>query len=134
MRKLSLTVLMSLGLLGCAVERVEPMTVPLVYAPSPNSAGITGVLSCTAIGRDRSNRCAGPTSPSACVRLQNKPLNARVSTSSDPTAWVRQGVDSYLSHNGLKIQASGPKLALTLNSWRPPRASTTAPAIPPWWD
>ena len=47
--------------------------------------------------------------------MEKSPLKAAVSTGSDPTAWVRQGVDSYLSHNGLKVQGSGPKLALTLN-------------------
>jgi hypothetical protein len=113
MRKLSLTVLMSLGLLGCAAERVEPMNVPLVYSPSPSSPSLTGVLSCTAIGPlevtdARADKSLG------LRTLENKPLKASVSTSSDPTAWVRQGVDSYLSHNGLKVQGSGPKLALTL--------------------
>ena len=114
MRKLSLTVLMSLGLLGCAVERVEPMNVPLVYSPSAGAAAITGVLSCTAIGAI--DVTDGRAEKSLGLRtLENKPLKASVSTSSDPTAWVRQGVDSYLSHNGLKVQSNGPKLALTLD-------------------
>jgi hypothetical protein len=48
--------------------------------------------------------------------LEKKPdVRAQVSAGSDPVAWVRQGVDSYLSHNGLKVQGSGPHLMLTLD-------------------
>lgn len=113
MRKLSLTVLISLGLVGCAVERVDPLSVPLVYSPTPGAPAVSGALACTVVGAievtdDRADKSLG------LRALQNKPLNAKVSTASDPTAWVRQGVDSYLSHNGLKVQGNGPKLALTL--------------------
>jgi hypothetical protein len=117
MRKLSLTVLMALGLLGCAVDRVEPLNVPLVYSPSSGAAGITGALPCATIGAI--DVTDGRTDKSLGLRtLQGKSLNAAVSTSSDPTAWVRQGLDSYLSHNGVKVQGSGPKLALTLDQLR----------------
>ncbi len=114
MRQLSLTVLISLGLLGCAVERVDPMSVPLVYSPTPGAPAVSGALSCTVVGAievtdGRADKLLG------LRAIQNKPLNAQVSTSSDPTAWVRQGVDSYLSHNGLKVQGNGPKLVLTLD-------------------
>jgi hypothetical protein len=106
MRKLSLTVLMALGLLGCAVDRVEPLNVPLVYSPSSGAAGITGALPCATIGAI--DVTDGRTDKSLGLRtLQGKSLNAAVSTSSDPTAWVRQGLDSYLS-----------KLALTLDQLR----------------
>jgi hypothetical protein len=114
MRTLSLTVLMCLGLLGCAVDRVDPLNVPLVYSASSSATPLTGVLSCIAVGPievtdARADKSLG------LRTMENKPLKASVSTGSDPTAWVRQGVDSYLSHNGLTVQGNGPKLALTLN-------------------
>ena len=114
MRKLSLTVLMSLGLLGCAVERVEPLNVPLVYAPTSSATVLTGVLSCATIGPIEVTD-ARPDKSLGLRTMETKPLKAAVSTGSDPTAWVRQGVDSYLSHNGIKVQGSGPTLGLTLN-------------------
>ena len=114
MRMLSLTVLMSLGLLGCAVERLEPLSVPLAYSPTAGAPGIPGTLACATIGPVEVTD--GRADKSLGIRtLQNKPLKASVSTGSDPTAWVRQGVDSYFSHNGLKVQGNGPKLALTLD-------------------
>jgi hypothetical protein len=114
MRKLSLTVLMSLGLLGCAIDRVDPLNVPLVYTPTSSATVLTGVLSCATIGPIEVTD--GRRDKSLGLRtMETKPLKASVSTSSDATAWVRQGVDSYLSHNGIKVQGSGPKLALTLN-------------------
>lgn len=114
MRKLSVTALMSLGLLGCAVERVDPMSVPLAYSPSTGAPALTGALACTTVGPIEVTD--GRAEKSLGLRtIENKPLKASVSLGSDPTAWVRQGVDSYLSHHGLKIQSGGPKLALTVD-------------------
>jgi hypothetical protein len=118
MRRLSIAVLMPLGLLGCAIEHIGPLTVPLSYSPTTTlataSSGITGTLACATIGPvqvvdGRSDKQLG-------VRtLESKPpQKASVSAGSDPVAWVRQGVDSYFSHNGLTVQGNGPHLQVTL--------------------
>jgi hypothetical protein len=118
MRRLSLAVPMCLGLLGCAVDHVGPLTVPLTYSPaaSPGSptARITGTLACTTLGPVEVTDAR--TDKQLGIRtLESKPpQKATVSAGSDPTAWVRQGVDSYLSHNGLVVQGNGPHLLLTL--------------------
>ncbi len=79
------------------------------------SSGSSGTLACSTLGPvevtdGRSDKQLG-------IRtLESKPpQSASVSTGGDPTAWVRQGVDSYLSHNGLVVQGNGPHLLLTLD-------------------
>ena len=113
MRKITLTVLIPLMVSACAVSRVDPLSVPLVYKENPKSVGLLGGLSCSAVsqvqGQDaRTQKVLG-------TRVhESKPLRADVTAGSDPAAWVADGVRSVLRQNGFSTQGTGPKLVVTL--------------------
>jgi hypothetical protein len=98
---------------GCEVSRVEPLTIPLAYSPEQTSARL-GPLSCSAISRldvedARTNKVLG-------VRVhESRPLKADVSASTDPAAWVHDGMQAYLTQNGITLSGSGPALVVSLD-------------------
>jgi hypothetical protein len=113
--KVTLVVLTCSVLADCAVSKVEPLSVPLVYQANPKNAGVLGSLSCAAsvqqiqVSDVRSDKNLG-------VRThESKPLKADVTTASDPAAWVRDGVQSFLGQNGITAQGSGPKLVISID-------------------
>jgi Uncharacterized lipoprotein len=103
------------ALSGCEVSRVEPLSIPLAYTQQPRNSGQLGALSCSTITQlevqdARTNKVLG-------VRVhESKPLTADVSASTDAGTWVHDGMQSYLSQNGLGLAGSGPKLVVSLDS------------------
>jgi hypothetical protein len=116
MRRNNLLVLSLLGVISaCAVSRLDPLSVPLVYKANPKNAGLLGGLSCNAISQlqvsdARIEKTLG-------VRVhESKPLKADVTADGDPAAWVHDGVQGFLAQNAVSIQGNGPKLLVSLDS------------------
>jgi hypothetical protein len=104
-----------LALAACAVSRVDPLTVPLVYNSNPKNSGAVGALSCNAISAvvvtdPRTDKTLGMRTH------ESKPLKAVVTAGTDPVAWVNSGVQGFLGQNGVVFGGKGPKLALSLDT------------------
>jgi uncharacterized lipoprotein YajG len=101
---------------ACAVNRVDPMNVPLKYTANSKDATAVGNLSCSAISQVQVTD--GRTDKTLGERVhESKPLKAQVTTSSDVAAWVQDGVQSMLTQNGFKL-GSGPKLNISVETVR----------------
>lgn len=115
MRRTILLVLAAVLLSACAATHVSPLSVPLLYTPNPRNASEVGSLSCNAVShltvRDaRTSKLLG-------IRtLEGKPDRADVSIANDPAAWVHDGVQSFLSQNGVNFGGAGPQLSVSLDS------------------
>jgi hypothetical protein len=115
--KLTLCVWACIAVAACAVSKVEPLSVPLVYQVNPKNAGVLGTFPCAAstqieVSDARSDKTLG-------VRThESKPLKADVTAGSDPVVWVRDGVQGFLGQNGVTFQGSGPKLLISIDSLR----------------
>jgi hypothetical protein len=103
------------ALSGCQVSRVDPLSIPLAYSPDQKNTARLGALSCSTLSqfevRDaRTSKVLG-------VRVhESKPLKADVSAATDPGAWVHDGMQTYLTQNGLSLSGSGPALVVSLDS------------------
>jgi hypothetical protein len=100
---------------ACAVSRVGPLSIPLVYTTSPKNAGAIGSMSCNSIAAvpvtdARSDKILGER------KHESKPLHAEVTAASDPAAWVQSGVQGLLGQSGMIFGGKGPILALSLDS------------------
>ena len=106
-----------MGLAACAVSRVDPLTVPLVYKANPKNAGAIGGLACPVIYQvqvtdARIDKTLG-------VRThESKPLKAEVSAGSDPAAWAHDGVLGLLTQNGITSQYGAPQLLVAIETLR----------------
>ena len=115
MHRTTLLALAAVLLSACAATHVAPLSVPLAYAMNPSNASAVGPLSCNTVSqltvRDaRTNKLLGTRT------LEGKPDTADVSIANDPVAWVHDGVQSFLSQNGVSFGGPGPQLALSLDS------------------
>jgi hypothetical protein len=100
---------------ACAVSRLEPLSIPLIYKANPKNAGLLGGLSCNAISQLQVSDARVDKSLGVRTR-ESKPLQADVTAASDPAVWVHEGVQGFLEQNAVNIRGSGPKLLLTLES------------------
>jgi hypothetical protein len=100
---------------ACAVSRVDPMSVPLLYTPSPRNAGLLGTLTCNAISEIQVSDARTDKTLGTRVH-ESLPLKAEVTTGSDAATWVQNGLQSVLTQNGITIQGNGPKLSVALDS------------------
>jgi hypothetical protein len=108
-------VLACVAVAGCAVSKVEPLSIPLIYKANAKNAGALGSLSCSAISQVRV--WDARTDKTLGVRThESKPLKADVTAGSDPAAWVRDGVQGFLAQNGVTFQGIGPQLLLSLDT------------------
>jgi hypothetical protein len=113
--KLTLLVLVCAAVAGCAVSKVEPLSIPLVYKANPKNAGALGSFPCPAsaqvqVSDARSDKTLG-------VRThESKPLKADVTAGSDPAAWVQAGVQGFLGQNGVTFPGSGPQLLISIDT------------------
>lgn len=112
--KLTLSLGACIAVAACAVSKVEPLSVPLVYKVNPKNAGTLGTFSCAAsvqiqASDPRSDKTLG-------VRThESKPLKADVTAGSDAAAWVRDGVQGFLGQNRVTFPGSGPKLSMSID-------------------
>lgn len=115
LRATGLVTVCLVALSGCQVSRVDPLSIPLAYNQDQKNSARLGALSCSAVARlevqdARTGRELG-------VRVhESKPLKAAVSASTDPGAWVHDGMQTYLTQNGLSLAGSGPALVVSLDS------------------
>jgi hypothetical protein len=118
MRKTACVTLVCL-VTACAVSKVDPLAVPLAYksAASPVPVAAQKTSSCLAISRvEVEDRRSDPV---LGVRFhESKPLKADVTAATDPVAWVRDGMQTFLSGKGIAQAASGPKLLVDLRVLR----------------
>ena len=115
--KTRVLVALVLGLAGCAITSVEPLDVPLAYAPPAEPTTLPPPPSCPALARIDSTDVRKD--PVLGVRsLEGKPLQADVTASNDPAAWVRDGVRANLHRDGFVIGGAGPVLSLELRNLR----------------
>jgi len=117
MQKITLLVLLCVAVAACAVSRVEPLAIPLVYKATAANAGMVGSLSCNAISDVQVTDARGDRTLGVRTH-ESKPLKADVSAGSDPVTWVRDGVQGVLAQNGVNLQGSGPKLLVSLDTLR----------------
>ena len=103
-------------LAACAVSRVDPLSIPLVYSANPKNAGVFGGLSCNAISQVQVTDARSDKSVIGIRTHESKPLKASVTSSTDPAVWVESGVQGFLGQNGIVPQGHGPKLAISLDS------------------
>jgi hypothetical protein len=115
MHKITLAILIPLTVAACAVSRVDPLSVPLVYKPNPKNVGLLGGLSCSAVSQVEAQDARSQKILGTRVH-ESKPLKADVTAGSDPAAWVTSGVQSVLKQNGFSTQGGGPKLVVTLDT------------------
>lgn len=115
MHKIALGVLIPLTVAACAVSRVDPMSVPLVYKANPKNVGLLGGLSCSAVSRVQAQDARTQKALGTRVH-ESKPLKAEVTAGSDPASWVEDGVQSVLRQNGFSTQGAGPELMLRLDA------------------
>jgi hypothetical protein len=115
MRRTTLLVLATALLSACAATHVSPLSVPLAYTSNPRNASEVGPLSCNAISQ-LTVRDARTTKLLGTRTLEGKPDTADVNLASDPAAWVRDGVQTFLSQNGVLVGGAGPQLAISLDS------------------
>jgi hypothetical protein len=101
---------------ACAVSRVDPLSVPLVYTTNPKNAGVFGGLSCNAISQVQVSDARSDKSVIGIRTHESKPLTAKVTSATDPAVWVQSGVQGFLGQNGIVPQGHGPKLAISLDS------------------
>jgi hypothetical protein len=111
----ALSVSACIVLAGCAVSRVDPLSVPLAYTQDAKNAGQIGALMCNAVSQlqvsdARTQKLLG-------IRThESKPLKADVSASTDPAVWVQSGVQTFLTQNGVTFSGSGPRLLVSIDS------------------
>ena len=116
MHKITLLVFACLVVTACAVSRVDPISVPLVYQTNPKNAGVLGELRCNAISQVVATDAR--TDKSLGIRmLEGKPERAAVSAAGDAAAWVQNGVQGLLGQNGV-VKGSGPALVVVLDDLR----------------
>lgn len=109
-------VLAALIVSGCAVTRVDPLSVPLAYTSNPKNAASVGALQCNAISQLEVTD--GRTDKTLGVRvLENNTQSADVTTTSNVADWVQTGLQTVLSQNRFSL-GSGPKLSVTVDSLR----------------
>jgi uncharacterized lipoprotein YajG len=114
--KINMLMVLAAALLSsaCAIDRIDSMNVPLKYTPNSRDTTVIGNLSCTAVSQVQVSD--GRTDKTLGERVhESKPLKAEVTTSSDVSAWVQEGVQTMLTQNGFKI-GSGPKLSITVDT------------------
>jgi len=115
--KTRVLVALVLGLAGCAITSVEPLDVPLAYAPPAEPATLPPPPGCPALARVdttdvRKDTLLGVRS------LEGKTVQADVTVSNDPAAWVRDGVVANLRRDGFVTGGAGPVLAIELRNLR----------------
>ena len=115
MKNKTLTLSALLVLSACAVSRVDPMSVPLLYTPSPKNAGVVGALACNAISQIQVSDARTDKALGTRVH-ESLPLKAEVTTDSDAASWVRNGLQNLLTQNGITLRGNAPKLSVTLDS------------------
>lgn len=102
---------------ACVVSSVQPVTVPLVYKPSPKQLGLVNSFPCNAVARVQATDAR--TDKTLGLRAhETKPLKAEVSASGDVAAWIEDGVQKYLTQAGIHFQGGGPALIMSLDSLR----------------
>jgi hypothetical protein len=104
------------ALAACAVSRVDPLSIPLVYTANPKNAGVFGGLSCNTVSSLSVSDARGNKSVIGVRTHESKPLKADVTSSTDPAVWVQSGLQSSLGQNGIVFQGHGPKLAVSLDT------------------
>jgi Uncharacterized lipoprotein len=114
--KMPMVLAVPLLLSACAVDRIEPMNVPLKYTPNSKNAAVVGNLSCAAISQVQATDARADKTLGERVH-ESKPLTATVTTTSDVAAWVQDGVQTLLTQNGFRT-GSGPKLSIAVDSVR----------------
>jgi hypothetical protein len=108
-------VLMALALCACAVSRVDPLSIPLVYKTNPKNASVLGGLPCNAMSEvqvtdSRSEKTLG-------TRVhESKPLKASVTAGTDPAVWAQSGIQTFLAQHGANVPGTGPKLVVSLDA------------------
>lgn len=113
--KVTLSVCACIAVAACAVSKVEPLSLPLVYKVTPKNAGALGSFPCAAsaqiqVSDTRIDKTIG-------VRThESKPLKADVTAGSDPAAWVGDGVQGFLGQNGVTFPGSGPRLVISIDA------------------
>ncbi|MBS0379906.1 MAG: hypothetical protein JSS29_15605 [Proteobacteria bacterium] len=115
MNKKTLAVLGGLVMLcGCAVDRIDPLKIPLNFTPDPRNAAQIGSLQCGSIGQvqvtdARTDKVLGE-------RVhESKPLKAQVTTDSDVAQWVQTGIQGVMNQNGIRL-GTGPTLEVSVDS------------------
>jgi hypothetical protein len=106
-----------LAVSGCVASSVQPVTVPLVYRPSPRQLGLVDSFPCNAVARVQASDARSEKTLGMRTH-ESKPLKAEVSASGDAGSWVEDGVQKYLTQSGIHFQGGGPELALSLDSLR----------------
>jgi hypothetical protein len=104
-----------LVLCACAVSRLDPLSIALVYKANPKNTGVLGGLSCNSISQLQAVDVR--IEKSLGIRThESKPLKADVTVAGDPTPWLHEGVQEFLAQNAVIFQGSGPKLLVSLDS------------------
>lgn len=115
MYKTILIPVMSLALSACAVSRVDPLSIPLVYRVNPKDASVLGGTPCSALSQVQVTDARAEKNLGTRVH-ESKPLKADVTAATDPAAWARDGVQTFLGQHGVIVQGSGPKLLVSINA------------------
>lgn len=116
MKKTTVAALVLFGVGACAVSKVDPLTVPLVYTPDQKNANTLGTVSCPAISEVQVQNALTTGNLLGVRTHESKPLKAEATTNSDIAAWVQGGVQGFLMQNGFSLSPAAPKLVIRLDS------------------
>ena len=115
MYKTILIPVMSLALSACAVSRVDPLSIPLAYKTNPRSASVLGGLPCSTLSQVQVTDARAEKNLGTRVH-ESKPLKANVTAATDPAAWARDGMQTFLGQHGVNVQAGGPTLLVSITA------------------
>jgi hypothetical protein len=101
-----------LVLTGCAITSVQPLSVPLAYAPPDDPAPLR-TPNCGAIARVDVQDVRTDTQLGLRT-LEGKPMTAPVTSSNDPAGWVHDGLLANLQRDGFVVAGKGPTLRIEL--------------------
>jgi hypothetical protein len=106
---------MSLALSACAVSRVDPLSIPLAYKTNPKNASVLGGLPCSTLSEVEVTDARADKNLGTRVH-ESKPLKANVTAGTDPAAWARDGMQTFLGQHGVSVQGGGPKLMVSIDA------------------
>src|SRR4029078_10895763 len=106
-----------LVLAACAPSNVAPMTVPLDYKAIASPVEYPAPQSCASLSRVETADKRDASTIGVRHLQENPSQKADVTSTGDPSAWLREGVDSALKAGGLPM-GNGPVLRVSLNSMR----------------
>jgi hypothetical protein len=90
---------------ACAVSRVDPMSVPLLYTPNSTHGGVIGALACNVLSQIQVSDARSDKTLGTRVH-ESMPLKAEVTSASDAATGVQNGCRAYSRRTALRSKGA----------------------------